>query len=219
MLIKKEKMKQFLYRINVKKYSAWLLHNLLQLLLVMWHVRWLMIYWGNVFWCDVIVTTINNNLGEWEMSRSTAVRRRVGSGNKKLFVASPRSQEGPLEHRESLETSQQSLCSIMLAREIQKYQQWIENLSIIYTEKTLFPHVANFYIVGFFECDSSELIITVSLKVVFQIVSACQHLLNSRFVSFTFDYLTIFHHYQAGYFKVITRSSRLETLLETEILA
>ena len=48
-----------------------------------------------------------------------------------------------------------------------------------------------------FECDSPELIITVSLKVVFQIVSACQHLLNSRFVSFTFDYLTIFHHYQA----------------------
>ena len=37
--------------------------------------------------------------------------------NKKLFVASLRSQEGPLGHREPLETSQQLLRSIMMARE------------------------------------------------------------------------------------------------------
>ena len=71
-----------------------------------------------------------------------------------------------------------------------------ESVNILHRHREqLFPPFANFQLMLDFECDSPELIITVSLKVVFQIVSDCQHLLNSRFVSFTFDYLTIFHHY------------------------
>ena len=139
-----------------------------------------------------------------------------------MFVASPRSQEGPLGHRESLETSQQLLCSITMAREIQNTNNELRICQYFTQRERKNPSCCELLnITGFFERGSSELIMTVSLKVVFQIVSACQHLLNSRFVSFTFDYLTIFHHYQAEeYFKeVITRSSRLETLFETEILA
>ena len=150
------------------------------------------------WWCDTcsdwwcIGVMYSDVMLLWQQSTITWGSQRDEQGweqrvararNKKLFVASPRSQEGPLEHRESLETSQQLLCSIMMAREIR-----IENFSLLLRT---FKHC------WIFECDSPELIITVSLKVVFQIVSACQHLLNSRFVSFTFDYLTIFHHYQA----------------------
>ena len=165
-------------------------------------------------WCDMcadwwyIGVMYSDVMLLWQQSTITWGSERDEQGweqrvararNKKLFVASPRSQEGPLEHRESLETSQQLLCSIMMAREIQKYQQWIENLSIIFTEReNNIPSRCELSNVGGnFSCDSSELIIAVSLKVVFQIVSACQHPLNSRFVSFTLDYLTIFHHYQA----------------------
>ena len=165
------------------------------------------------WWCDTcsdwwcIGVMYSDVMLLWQQSTITWGSQRDEQGweqrvararNKKLFVASQRSQEGPLEHRESLETSQQLLCSIMMAREIQKWQQWIEILSIFYTERNFSLLLRTFKCCWIFEWDSPELlIITVSLKVVFQIVSACQHLLNSRFVSFTFDYLTIFHHYQA----------------------
>ena len=106
------------------------------------------------WWCDTcsdwwcIGVMYSDVMLLWQQSTITWGRDEQGweqrvarARNKKLFVASPRSQEGPLEHRESLETSQQLLCSIMMAREIAT-MNW-DSVNILHREK-LFPPVANF---------------------------------------------------------------------------